>query len=145
MAISTDFQKIFAGFKIRGMQHNASSVITASTDVLWEDMQGYDSFAAIAINAATSVGAFADFDIVTATSSTGANITSVLSHTGESSADAIDDYLVLEVGAADINSTDTDARYIGARVQGSSGLACTITYIKGGGPQFLNQTNDFTA
>lgn len=145
MAISTDFQKIFADNKIRAFMLSGSSVITASTDVVWEDMRGYDTFGVIAMNAATSVGAFADFDIVTATSSTGANITSVLSHTGESSADALSDYLVLEVGAADMNSTDTDARYVGARVQGSSGLNAAITYIKSGGPKFLNQTNDFAA
>lgn len=145
MAISTNFQKIFAGAKCRAFTVSGTSVITASTDVVWEDMQGYDAFAAIACNADTSVGAFNDFDIVTATSSTGANLTSVLSASGESSADAVSDYLVLEVGAADINSTDTDARYIGARVQGTSGLECVVTYIKTGGPKYLNQTDDYNA
>ena len=115
MAISSNFQKIFSDAKHRAFLLSGSSVNTASTDVQWEDMQGYDAFAAIAMNAATSVATFAAFDLVTATSSTGANITAIMASSGGSSANALSDYLVLEAGAADMNSTDTDARYIGCR------------------------------
>ena len=145
MAISTNFQKIFADAKHRVFLLSGSSVNTASTDVKWEDMQGYDAFAAIALNAATSAGTFAAFDLVTATSSTGENLTAIMASSGGSSANALNDYLVLEAGAADINSTDTDARYIGCRVQGTSGLNAAITYIKSGGPKFRNQTANYNA
>ena len=144
MAVSTNYQNMFAGMKFRGLMVEATSTVTGTTNVKYEDMQGYSEFGVVA-TVASSTGAINALNIVTATSSTGENQTTVISHGGPSSADAIGDYVVLSVGAADAASTDTDARYFGATVQATTVTHVHLMYLKAGGPRYKDQTAGYAA